>query len=80
MAEIIIPVVALAGAAVLSSMDKKKQQNNNINSYNNFINQNKSQDINNESKLQSANTVYRTPLEGTTVEGFSGINSSNSDN
>ena len=80
MAEIIIPVVALAGAAVLSSMDKRKQQNNNINSYNNFINQNKSHDINNENKLQSANTVYRSDLEGTTVEGFSGINSSNSDN
>ena len=30
MAEILIPVVALAGAAVLSSMDKKKQFNNNI--------------------------------------------------
>ena len=80
MAEIIIPVVALAGAAVLSSMDKKKQQNNNINSYNNFINQNKSHDINNADKLQSANTIFRNPLEGTSIEGFSGINSSNSDN
>ena len=41
MAEILIPVVALAGAAVLSSMDKKKQLQKHYNNYNNFINDNK---------------------------------------
>ena len=36
MAEILIPVVALAGAAVLSSMDKKKQLNINRENFTNF--------------------------------------------
>ncbi len=47
MAEILIPVVALAGAAVLSSMDKKKQLNKNRENYININNNTTPTPINN---------------------------------
>ena len=40
MAEILIPIVALAGAAVLSSMDKKKQLNIQRENFTNYYNTN----------------------------------------
>ena len=59
MAELLIPVVALAGAAVLSSMDKKKELNINRENYkniNNKINEN-FQNINNSSNIDSTNNI-----------------------
>ena len=68
MAEILIPVVALAGAAVLSSMDKKKQFNNNINSYNSFIRQNKPEDT-----IDVNSVDQNSSLNSSKFEGFNNI-------
>lgn len=66
MAEILIPVVALAGAAVLSSMDKKKQFNNNINSYNSFIRQNKPEDTIDVNSVDQNSSLNSSKFEGFT--------------
>lgn len=68
MAEILIPVVALAGAAVLSSMDKKKQFNHNINSYNSFIRQNKPEDT-----IDANSVDQNSSLNSSKFEGFTNV-------
>lgn len=76
MAEILIPVVALAGAAVLSSMDKKKQLQKHYNNYNNFINDNKG-NSNKPVAYNSNNNNTNNQLSSTKIsenkEGFTAL-------
>ena len=67
MAEILIPVVALAGAAVLSSMDKKKQLNINRENYTNQYQTNSIKnptiDINNVNNVNNDNNLNKSQSE-----------------
>ena len=69
MAELLIPVVALAGAAVLSSMDKKKAANNSsIENFTGFINSNQNQNMNRNSNSNSnSNRFVPSSIDNTNI-------------